>query len=250
MDIPWERQNTLVHAIEILVAESKLFMHLRQVESIHELRWLDQGMLLKSYLVHSMAWYVGISKPTEVIQVSPSKPLDCQRKHRPKENSQPMTFPSSFTQKSCLRKKDFNSSLDWWAMTLLHSEVKNIIQSPWKNPERRWRVNHIIPPPGKDRWRNPQGIALSWPLYQKHLLGVAPSTFTTVSMLLFYQTSLCLSENWWVSASLRSTKLLVLHDQPVSLIFLDLKWKMQVEMRVWYLDGPWMQRSKPLWFKL
>ena len=38
MDIPWERQNTLVHAIEILVAESKLFMHLRQVESIHELR--------------------------------------------------------------------------------------------------------------------------------------------------------------------------------------------------------------------
>ena len=124
MDIPWERQNTLVHAIEILVAESKLFMHLRQVESIHELRWLDQGMSLKSYLVHSMAWYVGISKPTEVIQVSPSKPLDCQRKHRPKENSQPMTFPSSFTQKSCLRKKDFNSSLDWWAMTLLHSEVK------------------------------------------------------------------------------------------------------------------------------
>ena len=36
-------------------------------------------------------------------------------------------------------------------------------------------------PPGKDRWlATPISLGLSWPLTNRHLLGVVPSTFTMV----------------------------------------------------------------------
>ena len=47
----------------------------------------------------------------------------------------------------------------------------------------QWTLNHrshnFIIPPGKDRWLA-SSIGLPWPLTIRHLLGVAPSTFTVV----------------------------------------------------------------------
>lgn len=83
----------------------------------------------------------------------------------------------------------------WRCFTVIWPNYHSVTM---ENPERRWRADHIIPSSNKK--------------------------------------TCCSRENPWVSAALRSTKLFdpVVHDQPVSLIFLDLK---QVfRCRRWGLD--------------